>query len=424
MARHFLDDLPLEIRNEIYPHLLSTEYTKRPVRDDERPSRGKRGLGCKHLYDFQPAILLTNKQINKEARHFLYDENLFVLIRAPQSVEFESIWLEELTPLATKEDKVCCFRSALRISLQVDIGVQVKRDLRLESQVVIAANELPVLCSILKKIDNEGPGILSDLKLVLAIFPSYQLDVDAFAHTGPSSRGSWNPRSLSQQRRLLEPFAMLHSMTNLEIADVNGDTQNIDAQLMVDVKKRASRSLSTEEVLDGSAKIKEQGNKAFHAGNFELAYSLYMSALGNIEAGERYLDERYFDTSTREGALAEQKYFQAHFLMASRIWSNSIAALLRLQRWTAAHKKATIGIEKIKSVRGEITFDPGEVAKIYFRRALSSEGMGKNSRAIEEVREALSLDPNNAKMKAKLQEWKLQARNPKQVEAVLRALTV
>ena len=35
MARHFLDDLPLEIRNEIYPHLLSTEYTKRPVRDDE-----------------------------------------------------------------------------------------------------------------------------------------------------------------------------------------------------------------------------------------------------------------------------------------------------------------------------------------------------------------------------------------------------
>lgn len=93
------------------------------------------------------------------------------------------------------------------------------------------ANELPLFCRILKKLDNEGgidnneiPRFLSMLNLVLRMFPSYQLGVDAFADIGSSSRVSWSPRSLPQQRRLLEPFAALHSLKNIKITDVEGKT--------------------------------------------------------------------------------------------------------------------------------------------------------------------------------------------------------
>lgn len=388
----------------------------------QKPSRVKRGLGCGHLYDFQPAILLTNKQINKEARRFLYNDNLFVLIKYPHVDSLDSLWTEEMTLLAVDEDEVCSFRSALRISLYVDLCIHGNDNRRLASEFVIAANELPIFCSILKKIDNEGPGLLSSLKLVLGISPSYQLDVDAFVYKAPSSRVSRNPRSLLQQRKLLEPFATLRSMT-LEIADVDGKTQYVDTQLTEDIRERASRPpYSMVEVLDTSAKIKEKGNQAFRAGDFALASSLYKSALENLNAGERYLD-----TDIEEGGFTEQTYFEAHFSLAFRIWSNSVAVHLRLHEWTAAHEKATKGIEKIETVQnaGEnIVFGPGEVAKLYFRRALASEGMGKINRAVDEVRTALDLDPNNANMKAKLREWKLQAKDLNQVEAALRALAV
>lgn len=150
---------------------------------------------------------------------------------------------------------------------------------------MIAAIELPVFCIILKQIDNEGPGFLSSLKLVHEIVLSYQLDVATFVNMGPSKRMPWKPRSLPQQRRLLEPFATLHSVTDLKIGDVGGKTNYIDAQLMRDVKERASRpAYSTEEVLDTSAKIKEPWNEAFRTGEFMLASSRYKSALENIEA--------------------------------------------------------------------------------------------------------------------------------------------
>lgn len=35
MACLFLDKIPLEIRDEVYSYLLSIDYTKRPVGDDE-----------------------------------------------------------------------------------------------------------------------------------------------------------------------------------------------------------------------------------------------------------------------------------------------------------------------------------------------------------------------------------------------------
>lgn len=438
MTCPFLEKTPQEIRNKIYTYLLYTEYTKRPICDDEanllydksdtipqlvqRLLRVKRNLGCSHFYDFQPAILLTNRQINEEARRFLYDDNLFVLVKYTYSDPLDILWAlsrRDLALVAIQKDDIWSYRSALRVSFHVGLHTKKNDDPRVESQFVIAANELPMFCRQLRGLDNQWLGFLPRLKLVLEVLPSTQLHVGSLVNMRPSNRVSWNPRSLPQQRKLLEPFATLHSTTNLKIADVDGKTQCIDAQLMEDVREKAGRPpYSMGEILDAAAQMKERGNEAFRAGDFALAHSLYESASSNLVAVKRYLTTKFRDTETVEEA---QSY--AYSLLAFRISSNSIAALLRLQQWTAAHKKATIWIGHVQFPTVDIVLHPNEMAKILYRRALASEGRGNMTRAVEEIREALCHNPSNMLMKAKKKEWKLQVKT-NQAQAALKALTM
>ena len=107
--------------------------------------------------------------------------------------------------------------------------------------------------------------------------------------------------------------------------------------------------------------------------------------------------------------------------MSFRILSNLVVTLLHLQRWVDAHTKATnfLGcMDIIESSKEKTLISPGELAKLHHQRALASEGMGRTDRAIEEMHEALCLDPTNTRMKAKLKEWKLQ-----RVQAGLKAWT-
>ena len=287
------------------------------------------------------------------------------------------------------------------------LNTQETDGLRTKSKAVIAANKLPVFGKLLKQIDNEEPGFLFSLEMELEVVPSFEVDVDALVNRDPSNEVLWNPPSLPQQRRPLEPFAMLHSMRSLKIADVNGRTKYIDMQLMEDVNVRASRPpYGMEEVLDTSTKLKDQGNEGSRAGDFALAYSLYNPAIQNMEAGRRCLR-----TGIREGDFAGQKYSQAHYLLVFWIGSNSGAALLQLHQWMAAHGRATALIEGMRPHRWEETgFKIGEAARLYHRRALTSKGMGRMVHAIEKISEALRLDPNNTKTSAKLEECMLQVK--------------
>lgn len=372
------------------------------------------------MYDFQPAILRTNKMINNEARCFLYEDNLFVLVTYSGGVHmYACMRTEVLSKIAAEKDKVLRFPSTLRTSMQVDLYLRGNQGSRVESRFVIAAKELWLFCRMLQWLDNEKPCFLSNLNIKLGIFPSYQLDIDASVTTGLRSQVVWNPRPLSQQRMLLEPFGTLHSIRNLTIAGMDGKTEHIDAQLMTDVKKRAGRlPKSMEEVLLTTNRIKDRGNEAFRAGDFWRARSLYKSASRNLNAGERYIQEAHLTDELT-------KYLCDHYQLGFRIFSNSIATLLRLQQWRDAHEMATRVIENI-SLTKDIAMTPyqdNELIKLYYRRALASEGMGKMTQAIEEIREALHVEPANREMKAKLREWKLETQSAKQVQATLKALT-
>ena len=348
------------------------------------------------LYDFQPAILRTNKKINNEARRFLYYDNLFVLVGYSHRDHLETLRTGGLTLLAARKDELRCSWSSQRISLHVNLWSPRSEDLLIESKFVFAADELWLFCKTLERFDNDFPTFFSRLRLILGIFPSYHLGIDDSVTT--------LARPLPQQRMLLEPFSKLQSTKNLKIINVDGMTEGIDAQLMEDVKNKAGRlPQSMKEILLTTNRITDQGNEAFHAGDFRRAFSLYESAWKNLDAGKRYLEE-----ASKAGELT--KYFCEHFQLGLRIWSNSVAALLRLQQWKNAHKMATEVIEDIaltKDNEGETLYPPCELGKLYYRRALASEGMGKMAQAVEEIHEALRFDPASREMNAKLREWKL-----------------
>ena len=360
------------------------------------------------LYDFQPAILLTNKRINVEARRLLYDENMFVLVRHSAVFPWDALRVGDLTLLAVKEDEVRCSLSSSRISLHVDLQYDLKyhgpEELPMKSRFVMAANELGALCRTLERLDQDFPGFLSGLNVKLGIFPRYQLVANASAITGSSSLLVWNPRPFPEQRILLEPFSTLHSVKNLEIASVDGKTERIDAQLMEEVKERAcGLPPSRGEVMATTIKIEDHGNKAFRDGDFLHASVLYKSAWENLKARDYYY---YREMLSKPAEFIDGT--RARLQLGLRLQSSLVAALLRLQLWSEAHKTATEQTREIartKDVGWEIYYEPGELAKLYYQRALASEGMGKLTQAVEEIREALRFDLNNMEMKATLEEW-------------------
>ena len=47
-------------------------------------------------------------------------------------------------------------------------------------------------------------------------------------------------------------------------------------------------------------------------------------------------------------------------------------------------------------------FDPGKIAKLYYRRALASEGMGRTAQTVGVTRKTMRLDPKDTNIKAEL----------------------
>ena len=332
---------------------------------------------------------------------------MFVLVRHPLSFPWsEALLLADLIQLPAKEDELPCSLSSSRLSAHLDLhfqdpGDEEVDDSPVEPGFVIAANELGSLCWSLVTLDHDSPGFLRGLNLKLGIFPRHQLVANASAITGSSSLLDWKSRPFPQQRMLLEPFSTLHSVKNFEIASMDGETERVDAQLMKDVKERAGRPPpSMDEVTVTTTRIEDNGNEAFRAGDFSHACVLYRSAWDNLDAWSFY-----FHTTTVVQSAEFNESDRAHFHLGLRIGSSLVAALLRLQLWSKAHMTAT---EVIKEIACDRDFESGlyynlsGLAKLYYLRALASDGLGKLAQADKEIGEAMRCDPD---VRATLEKW-------------------
>ena len=252
-----------------------------------------------------------------------------------------------------------------------------------------------------------------DLKVTVGVFPRYQLVSSASAITRSSSllvcRSSsllvWSSRPFPQQRILLEPFSILHSVNNFEIISMNGKMERIDAQLMKEVKEKAGGlPPSIEEVVIATIKIEDDGNEAFRAGDFSHAAVLYKSAWEDLGARHYYYRQWLYNPAE----FFESDRRRLHVRLRLRV-----AAFLCLQLWSEAHETATQEIKSIAGIKdfGSGTYcGPSDLAKLYYLRAQASEGMGKLTQAVEDVREALRFDPNNMEMKTMSEKWAMSAK--------------
>ena len=332
---------------------------------------------------------------------------MFVLVRHPFSFLLDSLLTRKVTRLPAKEDELHCSLSSSRLSLHVDLhyfGDDEVDNPPVGPGFVMAANELGILCWILVTLDHEFPGHLPRLNLKLGIFPRYQLVANASAITGSSSLLDWKSRPFPQQRMLLEPFSTLYSVTNFEIASMDGETERLDAQLMKDVKERAGRPPpSMEEVTIATTKIEDDGNEAFRAGDFLHACVLYRSARDNLHSWNNY-----FHRVTIVVSAEFYKGDRAHIYLGLRIRSSLVAALLRLQLWGEAHGTASEVLWEIVDIRGFRSgpyYDLSDLAKLYYLKALASEGLGKLTQADKDIHEAMLCDPDNTEFRATLEKW-------------------
>lgn len=123
--------------------------------------------------------------------------------------------------------------------------------------------------------------------------------------------------------------------------------------------------------------LKDFGNKAFKAGDLNLALDKYQKGL-------RYLNENPEIEKDDPPELAKQ-------LSAVRFTLHSNSALLqnKLKNYEDALKSATLALE-------QQDIASADRAKAYYRKGMASQGLKDDEQAIKDFEEALKLAPGDA----------------------------
>jgi len=160
--------------------------------------------------------------------------------------------------------------------------------------------------------------------------------------------------------------------TDNKVADSTGDTYEDYPE---DARAEGAE-FSAEEIVKIASEIKEFGNAAFKAGNFQLGLDKYQKAL-------RYLNE---DPDIKDASDEVKKQ-----LTSLRFTLNSNSALLsnKLKQYDDAQKSATFALE----VPG---ISDVEKAKALYRRGLAEVGLKDEDAALRDLEEAVKLVPGDA----------------------------
>jgi peptidyl-prolyl isomerase D len=131
------------------------------------------------------------------------------------------------------------------------------------------------------------------------------------------------------------------------------------------------------EVITIAAELKDFGNKAFKAGDLNLALEKYQKGL-------RYLNE-YPEPSDGDPLELAQRITNVRF----SLYSNSALIQIKSKAFDDALKSATNAVEMVNVA-------DSEKAKAYFRKALASIGLKDDEQALKDLEEALKLAPGDA----------------------------
>lgn len=166
------------------------------------------------------------------------------------------------------------------------------------------------------------------------------------------------------------------SKTGERVVDSTGDPYE-------DFPEDQGGDLRGPEILKIAKELKEYGNKAFKAGDLNLALDKYQKGL-------RYLNE-YPETLDEDPVELGQQLTAIRF----SLHSNSALLQIKVKAFNDALKSASNAIE-LENI------PDADRAKAYYRKALANGGLKDDDQAVEDLEEALKLAPSDAAIKKEL----------------------
>lgn len=196
------EQLPGELRNQIYKYLLSSEYAK-IVKKDTTGYSEKRIVETKHLgtkfYKFNTAIFRVNRNVGRESQAFFYDTNRFVKVLTNSAIAVRCA-IENL-PVAYPEDSTRMCRYVLDAIIHVCAPMVMA--VTNHYQVGLVARDIPTLIEHLRVAELDR---LLDHHEVGRYLMKVSLDIKANQESG-----------IERERSILRPFKELVRVTQCEI---------------------------------------------------------------------------------------------------------------------------------------------------------------------------------------------------------------
>jgi len=332
--------LPGELRNKVYRHLLSAAYT----------SKGLSNI----CYDFEPAILRVNRQIYKEARSILYEDNIWIVVKANwKAYDFNDMLKSNGFPVLTLRG----------------VGYIEKPSLKIEASFTYPNGEVGV---------KEVAAIALANDLLIEISRCFWRHADKYSLNLTLTLGSppYQVSRLQMQEKLLRPFGQARGVKK---AVIKGAASKADGKAL---QKLMQSQVSTwEEVLGTLARFKRSGDVAFLLGKLEEAWLGYRYGIRYLqdctEICRKYLEGRGFIWTIRFEALGEE------------LSNNKSLVCLKLGRFD----------EAVESANNAFLF-PGITdihrARAHYRRGLAYVGLNQDVDAAMDfyyARDLLPTDP-------------------------------
>ncbi|KAI9729433.1 MAG: hypothetical protein M1834_006814 [Cirrosporium novae-zelandiae] len=367
-AFRFLD-FPGELRNQVYRELLTTKAVKKV-------------WPCgHHTYKFHMAVLRTNHQIFEEAMA-IFETNVFIHIETMSSglvdmmryACFHFIQIGEKADIGVSDSY-----------LSVDIFCLQERCEDTSFHFITCLEDLPEMCQILVYEGLGIPGFNEQLTLEVQLC---------------NWNDAFDPVSESLQRSLLMPFARLKDLNELQLHGPWNKT------ILKDFRKALkTREPTMEEKLYGAISLKDDGNDALKACNYELAIQKYLEAfeITHTTVTDYSLIvrvESHFDQILSNGKHGGENGAYVRYLLYFRLTSNIILTYTKLGEYQKAIHWGNSQVEEMKrdSLREDPRdhlVQPKDEAKFWYRLALACKGAFKYNQALRALHTAMQQLPGD-----------------------------
>lgn len=371
MASRFLG-IPAEIREQVYRDLLSSSNARRPS-----------GLpDGSIIYEFQLSILLTNRQIHREAKK-IFQDNIFIKITTPWPEALGHISTEGRVPIVAAGNNAANFQN-WHLWVLVDAPpAAVEHD---RFSMIISLEDLNRFTKTWRYSNLNHLGLNTYLRLKLTI-------------QDPHVSSRKLPKAL--QNQLLLPFG---DVKGLQSCSVLGD------KVLPSVKEclsevQAIPEPTLEECLEGASSLKQDGDMALLAGDYDKALQCYMDAFAAIhirnDGRVRHVyADGYYIREVDKGKYKGERGDYIRMMIRVELVAQIVLAYLKMENWTEAHfwGKRTIVLFRqgmTSSLSQEIAdYAPSdwaadaammlipakkEMGEIFYRTALASRALGKTA---------------------------------------------